>query len=55
MTHASVVVPLRDGQPMAACLISEFARRYGNPKTVASTSPNSPTSSARRVAATRDC
>jgi integrase len=28
-----VVVPIRDGQPAAACLITEFARRYGNPKT----------------------
>jgi hypothetical protein len=27
-----VVVPLRDGQPAAASLIAEFARRYGNPK-----------------------
>src|SRR5262249_12795654 len=29
----SVVVPLRDGQPAAAALIEEFARRYGNDNT----------------------
>jgi hypothetical protein len=28
-----VVVPLRDGQPAAASLIAEFARRYGNAET----------------------